>query len=115
VKRTQSVKGTVAVALVGVAMWSGYGYVASTGKLDGYRPIHLASCAALTMINPGCWIGYAQSMGAFDSLKNLATMWKPDALSRLGGPKSFTWKPEIKCGRESYQIDCKPVEQWRQK
>ena len=55
-------------------------------------------------------IGYAQSMGVFDKtgLKNLGTPWKPDMLSLLGGPKTLTWKPELKCG---VSINCPPY-QW---
>jgi hypothetical protein len=108
-KKSQSYRGVIAVGVAGVMMWSAYGFAWQQGYLDRYRPAHLGACVVLTAINPGCWSGYAAEMGAFSSLRNLATPWKSDALSQLGGPKSFTWKPELKCGRESYEINCPPI------
>jgi hypothetical protein len=57
-KTTQKRTGVIALIVVGLLFWSAFGYAAATGRLAGYRPLHLASCAAMTVVNPGCWLGY---------------------------------------------------------
>lgn len=59
-KQVQSVRGLIAIAVIGVALWSGYFYAWHEGYLpESWRPIELAACTAATIINPGCRVVYA--------------------------------------------------------
>jgi hypothetical protein len=61
-KTTQKRTGVIALIVIGLLFWSAFGYAAATGKLAGYRPLYLATCSAMTVVNPGCWIGYAMAL-----------------------------------------------------
>jgi hypothetical protein len=70
-KTAQKRTGVITLIVAGLLIWSGFGYAAYTGKLNGYQPLYLATCTGMTIVNPGCWIGYGLSLWRARSSREL--------------------------------------------